>query len=414
VKKSKRMMRAAAVGLVVAAFGTSACDVLEVTNAGLIEDESLNNPSFAPALVAGMSADFSRAMNAAGPQRSSVMAFELSSGLSDRGEHVVGYLDPDVVDRQGTWDAQQRARWVASAGVLRLKESLGTAYEQSPDAARANLWAGFANRLLGESVCHAVIDGGAAEPRERHFALAEAYFTEAARIAQAASGAQAQQTYLAALGGRASARAWQGNWSGAVADASLVPASFIFLAQFATAGVQNGFFVEQFTNRYLTVMASPWEDVEGDPRVPWSKTVILEGGVAAPTRGGGLRAWPQMKFPTRDSDIPITHGSEMLVLRAEAALRAGDIPAMTSLLNEARNSRWTMDALAEPANETEAWELLKVERGATVWLEHRAFWDRARWYAEGRDDLLEGRAKCYPIARKEIDSNPNLTEFQDL
>jgi hypothetical protein len=219
---------------------------------------------------------------------------------------------------------------------------------------------------------------------------------------------------MAALGGRASVRAWQGNWSGAVADASLVLPAFVFSAQFATAGVQNGFYAEQFTSRYLTVMASPWENVENDPRVPWSKTAILEGGVAAPTRGGNLRAWPEMKFTTRDSDIPLTHGSEMLVLRAEAALRAGDIAGMTTLLNQARASRWSMAPLPQPASEEAAWELLKFERGATLWLEHRAFWDAARWYAEGRDTRLEGRAKCYPIGRREIDSNPNLAEFRDL
>ncbi|MQA90167.1 MAG: hypothetical protein GEU90_08025 [Gemmatimonas sp.] len=399
-----------ATGLFVAVFGTSACDLLEVTNAGLIEDEDLNDPTFVGALVAGMSADFSRAMNAAGPQRSSVMAFEITSGLSDQGEHVIGYLDPDIVDRQGTWDAWHRARWVASAGVTRIKEALGADYDQSPDAARANLWAGFSNRLLGESVCHAVIDGGPAQPREVHFELAEAYFSEAARIAETA-GAEAQETYLAALGGRASVRAWQGNWDGAVADASLVPASFVFLAQFATAGVRNGFYSEQFGSRYLTMMASPWENVTDDPRVPWSKTAILEDGVAAPTRGGDYRAWPQMKYTTEDSDIPITHGPEMLVLRAEAALRAGDIAGMTNLLKESR-ALWEMDPVAQPTSEAEAWELFKFERGATVWLEHRGFWDRARWYEEGRDTLLEGRAKCYPIGRREIDSNPNLSEFR--
>jgi hypothetical protein len=207
-------------------------------------------------------------------------------------------------------------------------------------------------------------------------------------------------------------RAWQGNWTGAVADAAQVPLAFTFLAQFATAGVQNGFFAEQFTSRYLTVMASPWESVTNDPRVPWSKTAILEGGVAAPTRGGNLRVWAEMKYTTRDSDIPLTHGAEMLVLRAEAALRAKDIAGMTNLLNQAR-TKWNMAPLAQPASEAAAWDLLKFERGATLWLEHRAFWDAARWYAEGRDTRLEGRAKCYPIGRREIDSNPNLVEFRN-
>ena len=45
------------------------------------------------------------------------------------------------------------------------------------------------------------------------------------------------------------------------------------------------------------------------------------------------------EYRTRDSDIPVTHGAEMLVLRAEAALRAGDIAGMTTLLNESLPGR---------------------------------------------------------------------------
>ena len=166
-------------------------------------------------------------MNPGIAQFVSVSAFEIRSGLSDQGEHVIGYLDHDTSDRQTTWDAWQRARWVASAGVERLKGSLSN-YGSSRHAAAANLYAGLANRLLGENACHAVIDGGSAQPRETHFTVGEAYFTEAAQIAQAAG---ARRTFImrrwevgpASAPGRA-------NWSGAVADASMVPPGFIFEA----------------------------------------------------------------------------------------------------------------------------------------------------------------------------------------
>ena len=418
MKTKTRRMRAAAAGLVVA-VGTSACsDFLEVTNAGLIEDEALNTPAFAGALVAGISADFSRAMNPGLAQYASVMAFEMTGGLSDQGEHIIGYLDSDVVDRQGTWDVMQRARWVASAGVTRLKESLGSNYASSSFAARANLFAGFANRLLGENMCQAVIDGGAVQDRSVHFEIAEAYFTEAAAVAGAAGD---DDTRFAALGGRASVRAWQGNWSGAATDAAGVPGEFVFEAKYSSAGVNLRMYGEQFTSRYLTMQGSIWLDAEDpggtifngdDPRMPWSKDYLLDDtGFPPPTRGGGWRTWPQTKYLTRDSDVPVTHGAEMLVLRAEAALRAGDIAGMTSLLNESRAlARWGggLDPIPVPTSEDEAWDALMFERLATIWLEHRAFWDRARWFEEGRDDSLQDRAQCFPIGQKEIDSNPNL------
>ena len=408
-------MRVAAAGLVVAVFGMSACgDILEVDNPGLIADEALDQPGFAGALVAGMSADFSRAMNPGISRFASVMAFEMTAGISDQGEHVIGYLDPDIVDRQTSFEHAARSRWVSSSGVLRLKESLGTGYESSTHAARANLFAGLSNRLLGENFCRAVIDGGPFQDRQVHFQLGEGYFTEAARVA---TNAGDDETRLAALGGRASVRAWQGDWDGAVADAMLVPGEFVFEAEFSSAGVNNAVYSEQYLSRYLTMMGSVWLDIPGfdegqDPRMPWSKTKLHDDqGVAPPTRGGGWRTWPETKYNTRDSDVPVVHGAEMLVLRAEAALRAGDIAGMTDRLNDNRAlERWggLLDPLPVPASVDEAWEVFMRERLATIWLEYRAFWDRARWYDEGRDELLEGRAKCTPIAQKELDSNPNL------
>jgi hypothetical protein len=365
-------------------------------------------------LVAGMSADFSRAMNAGGAQSAPVMAFEITSGLSNRGEHILGILTPEIVQIQGTWNAWQRSRWVASAGIIRLQTILGADYDKDLNAAEANIWAGFSNRLIGENACYTVIDGGPAQPREASFQIGEEYFTEALRIVTnaragtltTAQRTRAQRLYDAALGGRASMRAWQGNWADAVADAELVPDTAVFYAYYsdATTGIVNAFFAEQFTNRYLTMQDSPLVTVENDPRIPWEKTTFS-------TRGGGYQSWQQMKYPNRGSDIPITHGKEMLVLRAEAALRAGDYAGMTDLLNQAR-AVVKMAPLTAPTTESEAWNLFKFERVATVWLEHRGFWDRARWYAEGRDNMLDGRAKCYPISSSEINSNSNLVEFR--
>ena len=400
-------MRAAAAGLVVAVLGTSACGLLDVTNPGLIEDETLDDPAFAAALVAGMSADYARALNRGQSNAVPILGLELTSGRSNQAEYTER-LDPDLVGLAGLWQAWQRSRWVASAGIERLKESLGAGYDGSRHAAAANLWAGFSNRLLGELVCNAVIDGGPAQPREAHFPIAEAYFSEAARIAQAAG---LDEIYYAALGGRASMRAWQGDWGGAEEDAILVPASFMFEAQFSFAGEQNSFWGTVFSTRYLTVDASMWVDVTDDPRVPWIIARDDQGEIL-PTRGGDWRSFLPSKYPAQDSNVPTTHGAEMLVLRAEAALRAGDLAGMTSLLNESRAlPKWDMDPLPVPASVDEAWEVFKYERLATLWLESRAFWDKARWYDEGRDDSLEGRFKCVPIGRGELDSNPNLAEF---
>lgn len=407
--RNPRRTWAAAAGTLTALLVLAGCgDLFTVENPGLIEDAALDDPGVIPAMVTGISGEFAQAMNTV-TGRVAEMSFELVDGGPTIAEHNIGVLNPDITD--AWWTAMQRARWVAESGVVRIKNLTPAAdYARSAYAARANLFAGFANRLLGENVCNAVIDGGKAEAREVHFKRAEDYFTAAAQIAQAA-GSTAQDIYLASLAGRASVRAWQGNWSGATADASLVPASFVYKALFAntTAREQNAFFNPTFRQFYQTVAGTPWLAPK-DARTPY-QPVLDSKGVQIKTRDGRWPMYAQMKYPALDSDIPITSGVEMLLLRAEAALRAKDLAGATTQMN-ANRAQFKMGAVTAPTTEAAAWELLKFERGATLWLEARRFWDLARWFKDGRDKAMEGRALCMPIGRTEITTNPNLTEFR--
>ena len=111
-------------------------------------------------------------------------------------------------------------------------------------------------------------------------------------------------------------------------------------------------------------------------------------------------------------------GTEMLVLRAEAALRNNDIPGAIGLLNQARavtvlmgRTVGSLPALSVPATLAEAWSILHYERGATTWLENRRFWDERRWFAEtgpAHFDFLNGRDKCIPISDEERRANHNV------
>src|SRR5205085_825173 len=74
------------------------------------------------------------------------------------------------------WDLGQQARWIAEDAVRRFVR-VGNVV---PDIlAQAYLWAGYANRLLGENMCDAVFDGGPAEPNIKYFARADSEFTQA-------------------------------------------------------------------------------------------------------------------------------------------------------------------------------------------------------------------------------------------
>jgi hypothetical protein len=301
----------------------------------------------------------------------------------------------------------QQARWVAEDGLRRLAAVLEN-YEQNPLVARAYALAGFANRMLGEIQCMSTIDGGPAVDNTVHFERADSLFARAIQI-----GTAANQTAIvnAARGGRASVLAWLGDWTGAVALASQVPSTFAYNAVFSTAtgAINNDLVFETTSRKEFTVFSTAWEDVTSDPRMPWEIKRDNSGQVER-GQDGETPFYQQQKLLTQDDDIRLTHGSEMLVLRAEAALRNGDIPGMKQLLDQAR-AVYGMPPIALPANTAEAWETLRFERAATLWLEGRRLWDLRRWQAQGgeaADPFAQGRDLCFPISREEKRVNPNI------
>jgi hypothetical protein len=279
-----------------------------------------------------------------------------------------------------------------------MKSELGDDFESDILAARAYLYAGFANRLLGEHVCDAVFDGGPAMDYKEHFKRAEAQFSEAIRLAQALGNTTIVN---AAYGGRASVRAWQGNWTGAADDAMQVPDNFRYDAIFSLNSSRESLELayETISRRELTVFGTVWANLPADPRVPWV-TTTRKG------QDGKTNFWQQRKYLSEGDEVPLVKGTEMLLLRAEAALRADDVPGAMGLINQGRAVHGLIALNA--ATSAEAWETLKQERGAVLWLETRRFYDLRRWLEEGRDNTQAGRDVCFPISRNERNSNPNL------
>jgi hypothetical protein len=303
----------------------------------------------------------------------------------------------------------QRIRYEAESGVERMKAIKGYTYDTDANAARANLIGGFANRLLGESVCQAVINDGAAQSDTVYFQRAEAEFTEAIRIASAAKSAT--DILAAAYGGRASVRAWQGNWAGAVQDAQQVPASFVYNAIYSTNSMRenNSLVQETYVRREFSLFGTMWAQVFKDPRVPWD-TIKTSSGAIQVGQDGKTPYFRQAKYTTLASNSPLVKGTEMLVLQAEAALRNNDITTAFNLINQER-AQYKMSALTAPTDITTAWQTLEFERGAVVWLEARRLWDLRRWYVDNgpaHNNFLQGRDKSIPISLAEYQTNANL------
>ncbi len=383
----------------------AACN-MSVTNPGPIQDSQLNVPSAMPALVNGMSGDLSFALGNY-IDRGALASGELAEAGNFAAEQqfFIGVIRPEDVNPD--WANMQQARWSAENGLKRMQTVLGANFEKNVDTPRAYLYAGFANRLLGENVCTGVIDGGAAQSDTVYFQRADSLFTRAYTLATALSNTSVAN---AALGGRASVRAWQGNWTTAVADAALVPNNFVYNAIFGigTTRENNDLANQTITRRETTVFGTTYATVFKDPRTPWD-TIKTTSGAVQTGQDGKTKFFRQTKYTSLAASVPLVKGAELLLLRAEAALRGGDIPGMLALINTARTQYTGLTAIAAvPASTAAAWTLLQAERGSVTWLEGRRLWDLRRWGAEGTNAFLATRSKCVPVSTNELAANANL------
>jgi hypothetical protein len=393
----------------------TACNFFDVQNPGPIADADLNKATAMPGLVTGMAFDLSRAVDELDYDLT-VMSDELYHGGSyaQPGLFTRGIIRPEDVNAE--WGAAHRARWVAESGIERMKTVLGADFDKSALASRAYIYAGLSNRLLGENMCQAVFDGSAPEDHKAHFSRAETQFTEALRIAATLTGAIRDSLNRAAYGGRASVRAAQGKWAEAVTDAQNVPTSYVFVAPFSTntTAENNNLVFETNNRREFTVYNTQWaKNPKTDPRVPWDTIRTTSGGLQT-GQDGRTPFFQQRKLVGLGADIPMVKGTEMLMLRAEAALRNNDVAGAMALINQQRAFLGTSASPLPPLTATtaaEAWPILQKERGAVLWLETRRFWDLRRWNAEAapiKNTFLDNRDKCIPISENETQSNPNV------
>lgn len=406
MKTQKRVLRALAVALLLPLGACS--DLLQVESPGRIADEDLETKDAIAGMITGMKYDLSQAVDGNG-EFMALASMELFHGGSydwaDVPRGVIGDDDPGV---SGAWNNTQQARWVAENGIEKLKVLLEEDFSSSADVARAYVYAGFANRILGGSWCSSVIsleEAGSEVSNTEHLTRAEGHFTEAIAIAQAAGDTDMLN---AAYAGRAQARLLMGDWAGADADAAQVPASFLLNAEIDIE-MRNELVYETHSRNEYTVYDTYMADHPDDPRAPWVIPLNADGSVENGANGSTPH-YRQVKYLDNGSDVPLAKGTEMLLVRAEVALRADDIAGAYGYMNQAR-AEYGMDALPVAADLAAAWADLRFERGATLWLEGRRFEDLRRWYEDtgpAHDDSFEGRDVCVPISQAERQSNPNL------
>ncbi|MBK6487333.1 MAG: RagB/SusD family nutrient uptake outer membrane protein [Gemmatimonadetes bacterium] len=410
-----RVLRA---GCTAAIAATLAGCTLDATNPGPIQAAALDNPGALNSLVAGAGRDLSEALNWVS-YTSSAVTRELQPAGSTAAfgisvQQQAGKLRDD--DGDTWWNFAQRARWTAEDAAARSKTVLGATAGRSATVAQALVWAGYANRLLGENFCDGVINGGAPGPHTVYFERAEAAFTEAITVATAAANVPLAQ---AATAGRASVRLLRNNPTGAASDAATIANAFTYVMPY----FQNE--LDQYNRIFWAGANQPyrahtvWNTVNEayrkttrDPRVAYDSSLTVLVGDAAVGNLGRVRWYFQTKYALRTTGINLSSGWEMRLIEAEAKLIAGDVPGAMTSLNARRLALSLQPWTATTA--TQAWAALKRERGIELWIEGRRLGDLRRWTTLNRPgdldplELLAGRDLCFATPLSEKQTNPNF------
>jgi len=384
-----------------------------------------------------------------------------------------GHLADGDPDLDVHWEQMQRGRWLAEEAVRRLVAmgpppagSLQTPAQYYLLLQQAYVYAGFANKLLGENFCYSVIDGGPRTPGADFFTRSEAAFTSALGVSFTGVTLSAAQTttmngqIAAATGGRAAARVGLGAWANADADAAAElalaspgGASMVFNMPYYTTddAIRNRIFWSSGNTResgsayrahtqwntwymqykYGSSTATPGAQVIVDPRITVLATTLV--GDAAIDCCGKVSFFPEAKHNASTSSIKLVNGREMYLIRAENELLKGataNVATALGFINSARTNAGaatiTTTDVSCASNCPDMWRLLKRERGIELWLEARRLGDFRRWKAKaaadygaydplesigagvkGAPSYLTSQDLCFPVAMSEKRTNPN-------
>ena len=450
----------------------AACDT-SVTNPGIIGDDALDKPESWSAVALGGRRALADAIGSSGTTGGQLLywgaavSFEINPAGSTGSYGIPTDVQtglPTDATMNADWTSSNIARYTPEAAVFRFRRVMpDTLFAKSLFVGQAYLYAGFANRLLGENFCQSVIPveipdptqyrlgPGSLGPQTLYFRRADTAFTNAIAVFIASGLTDTGTTSLlrAAYAGRASVRAdlatyGLAQWADVLTDAVLVPNTAVFQVPYAaTSPDQYNYLYWARANqsfRAHTQWGTFYENyyrTTRDPRVRWD-TTALQGDAAVAKFGGRVPFWPEAKYATTSTPVRLSSGWEMRLLEAEAALVASDLTTAQGKMNTHRRALRADTTLAKTldtlvvATLDEGWTALKTERAIELWLEARRLGDLRRWidnnvpggYIDGTyrgsvADILHAtpletmtaptaRALCFPVGRNERETNPNI------
>ena len=411
--------------LALAIVGISACNsLLDVENPGSVPADALSDPALAPALAAA----------AMQTLQCGVMQYAATAGMLS-GEYLSanGFVDNHpwewrgVVEIKGApgsctygrgttamgfYTPLQQARFQLDDAFNRLEK-----FTDSQVAGRLSLMAqmraytGYADLLLGEGMCEMTMDNGPKMTPAEVFAIAEGRFTDAITRATAVND---QSVLNMARVGRARTRLNLKKLSEAAADASLVPAGFVRIAEFTEGGAaqrENRLYNLTIRNDYLSV-STPYRNmtVNGVPgNVPDPRVKVKDAGKKA--NDGVTPLWQQQKFVAQlgGTPLPIASWNEAQLIYAEAV---GGQPGLDAI-NRVRTANGVPTITDPPPTGQAFIDLVLEERRRQLFSEGQRYTDMLRYNLPFVKGLtLRGNTysnlSCVPLPDIETRNNPNF------
>ena len=313
--------------------------------------------------------------------------------------------------------------------------------------ALGKLYGGYSRVWLAELYCWSILTGVTPEANpllpDQRMRQALQFLREADAQAQIAGFSEVR---IAALVGQARAHLWLREYDQAAAIAARVPRDFVYQAEYSHNSIAQ----------YNEVYATTWGDAapvastvgsgeaanRGNERfehfdqfVALNLILVRPNGIQAQT--GSIPVMLQTLYKRQDSEIMVASGVEAMLIRAEAAVRAGQTAEATLLLNDLRSDYSLRVALSSKVELPAAADQLQPltlsgnvgtdlktiadERARELWLTGDRFVTSRRFRRDtfGIDlfpavKALIGGADdaAFPIAQRELDANPNLSSAQ--
>lgn len=286
---------------------------------------------------------------------------------------------------------------------------------------------GWANLILGMSNCESpkAPDGEIVSDIEM-YKLSIPLLTNAANIAQASGNTQYKNW---AIGGRARANLFAGNFDAALADAQTIPDAYVFYASFTSSGTgaQNSFVTLSYRgrNKAAGLDQRHWASVDtiaGFVRDPWTNALDKRLPITHPRneRGGDgvTQHYNEEVYRDPGDDIPMTHGWEMRLIEAEVAWRKGDLVKAMERINYVRanaNCYTCVDknpaGLAPLPATTDANRVLDYllrERFASLFLQGGQRMNDLYRFNKGKEVLGPNRPMKHPLTTNEILLNTHV------